>query len=422
MIDGDKEYKYIKPGDVICLQAGEHGNLKIRNLDGTAENPITIINYQGKVIITGSVNLSGGIHINNSSYLRLTGTGVSSECGSEFSTEEQNCGIEIFDTWKGVKLDSKEYLHHIEIDHISIHDTTTETLTRGIAFHPRPSQFIDTIYIHHNYVARTTGEGIYIGSEPNEKPFEELAKLTNVEISYNLVESIGFDGIKTKVVIGSLLIHHNIVLDTGLSNTPAHRGGIKMAMSNGLIFNNYVENSFEGIRMGRALDGANSQYYNNIVVNMSDVGISTKERNASIYNNTVINGGLSGIRAEGKSPLVYNNLVIGTTALAIIGPSGSVNNNLVANELQARFVDFAGGDFHLLPDSPAVDAGMDHPDLPDIDFDENPRSVGRAVDIGAYEYNPDLQSSFNGPGFQEQIAQVYQRDQYHGPRIKEFFD
>ncbi len=49
-----------------------------------------------------------------------------------------------------------------------------------------------------------------------------------------------------------------------------------------------------------------------------------------------------------------------------------------------RFVDFAKRDLHLLPDSPAIDAG----DVSDFatDFDGNPVPVGKSVDMGAFEF------------------------------------
>lgn len=43
-----------------------------------------------------------------------------------------------------------------------------------------------------------------------------------------------------------------------------------------------------------------------------------------------------------------------------------------------------GSDFHLRPDSPALDAGS-VPDAPPTDLEANPRPVGTGVDIGAYE-------------------------------------
>jgi len=59
------------------------------------------------------------------------------------------------------------------------------------------------------------------------------------------------------------------------------------------------------------------------------------------------------------------------------------NGNISANP------DFAGapqGNFQLLSNSPAINAGHNSPSLPPTDLAGNPRVVGGTVDMGAYEY------------------------------------
>jgi parallel beta-helix repeat protein len=54
-------------------------------------------------------------------------------------------------------------------------------------------------------------------------------------------------------------------------------------------------------------------------------------------------------------------------------------------QLDPKFVDFAGGDYHLLPDSPAIDAGASLLSVND-DYDGNPRPQLQGYDIGPFEY------------------------------------
>ena len=85
-------------------------------------------------------------------------------------------------------------------------------------------------------------------------------------------------------------------------------------------------------------------------------------------------------------------------------PAANINGTLF--EVNPLLSDPENGDFHLLPDSPAIDAGVTRrdvcranrcdPALPDTDFDGDARFVdgdglaGNAADIGADEYVPTL--------------------------------
>jgi hypothetical protein len=58
-----------------------------------------------------------------------------------------------------------------------------------------------------------------------------------------------------------------------------------------------------------------------------------------------------------------------------------------------RFLDQLNGDFHLTNNSPCIDAGDNlDPDLQTTDIEGNPRIVGPAVDMGAFEKYLDVAS------------------------------
>jgi hypothetical protein len=196
---------------------------------------------------------------------------------------------------------------------VAVERVSQEVETRGILMHPRPGQLISGIHIHHNFVTSTLAEGIYIGSEPHDQPFETLAKVERLEIDHNLVMDVGFDGIKVKVAVRDVAVHHNIIRNAGMSRTPAHQGGIKLAMSVGDYYNNIIIGAVEGIRMGRELDSVATRYFNNLVIDVIDVGIEADEDGAQIFNNIVAVSDGYGIRAKGVGATVTNNIVAEAT-------------------------------------------------------------------------------------------------------------
>jgi hypothetical protein len=61
-----------------------------------------------------------------------------------------------------------------------------------------------------------------------------------------------------------------------------------------------------------------------------------------------------------------------------------IPNNLI---MDPKLADPPGGDFHLKPGSPAIDAADATPS-PSIDFDGTARPQGPRADIGAFESHP----------------------------------
>lgn len=387
-VDGLGNYAQVRPGDTLCLPAGTRGNIRFYNLHGTAERPITIQNSGGRVRITGT-QYSEGIAIIKSSYIRITGTGTGNKCGSGYTPTQQECGIELDRTYKGIVIFTiSGGIGNIEIDHLHIHDTSTQVNSRGIVIRPVERQTISGIYVHHNYIFNTRGEGLYIGAEPHGQPLADLGKLENVEINHNLVEQTGYDGIKVKVAISNVQVHHNIVRNTGLRGALNHESGIQLAMSAGDIYNNFVATGIEGIAMGRPLSNPGTRYFNNIVVGSKNGGILAPENNPRIYNNTVVKSGTFGIKATGLNAQIYDNIVAGIPGTPIQGRASNIFNNYVGSITSAGFVDPNLNNFHLLPSSPAINAGRNSGVFPPIDYDNVKRPQGSRTDLGAFEFVP----------------------------------
>lgn len=172
--------------------------------------------------------------------------------------------------------------------------------------------------------------------------------------------------------------------------------------NNSIYANNRVWNTSTGggIQVG---GGTNSQVFNNITWNTNlgylpwykpgegsgiYVGISEPNngaRHSRVYNNTVVaNTGWCIMAYYGSGDIIKNNICWQN------GKNNTIlnaNNSVVENNLfvDPKFVNAAAGDFHLRPDSPAIDKGLTFSEITK-DFDGNPRPQGSAYDIGAYEF------------------------------------
>ncbi len=84
---------------------------------------------------------------------------------------------------------------------------------------------------------------------------------------------------------------------------------------------------------------------------------------------------------EGGDPQVVFIEGVGMIGLGTFtARTGQEENSLVADPL-------LDDDYHLPPDSPAIDAGMDRPQITE-DFEGDPRPLGEGYDIGADEFVP----------------------------------
>lgn len=151
-----------------------------------------------------------------------------------------------------------------------------------------------------------------------------------------------------------------------------------------LIRNNVIWNIVGPGTRGGGVDVAHHQGY--------------PARAVQVVNNTIFNVSQDGI-LMGKWDPVYgavieNNIVLlaGDTGIQIydVAQAGTVDYNAVYNvansyvgahdvQTDPRLVNPEAGDFHLLPDSPCIDAGD-----PTFDYSREPQPNGGRINIGAY--------------------------------------
>src|SRR5688500_12148192 len=70
----DGAAKGVKPGDIICLQAGARERVIFQNIRGSADKPVIIKNCGGRVLM-GGPNANSALIFWSSRYFRITGSG-----------------------------------------------------------------------------------------------------------------------------------------------------------------------------------------------------------------------------------------------------------------------------------------------------------------------------------------------------------
>jgi PKD repeat protein len=266
----------------------------------------------------------------------------------------------------------------------TVFEQNTAVEMGGGMFNLRASPVVRECRFTQNNANKGAGMRNYINSHPT---------VTNSVFEYNQAgeEGGGMDNRKNSnpVVTGSLFI----------GNSAASGGG---------GMHNYV---------GRADATGNPTIINSLFASNSAPAGSAMRNNdpdPNIINTTFVdNNGPAISSRNGSAPMLKNCIVwnnIGgpfggqTWDLAVITHSDIEGGYPgVGNvDLDPLFVNPAGSDYRLTADSPLIDAGANDPLLPATDLDGNPRIVGGAVDMGAYEFGvctPDEDLDNDGDGF-----------------------
>jgi parallel beta-helix repeat protein len=229
-------------------------------------------------------------------------------------------------------------------------------------------------------ITSSAGNGIYLSADTS-----------NVKIIYNIIIDCADNGIwvnQTPYWGGTFYIdiENNVVKNNriGISYNSSSQYG--ETILHGFAWNNILLENIDG---GIIIEGNrqnNVKVVNNVIYSNSADGIKiTSAGNPYISNNIVMKNGNYGITQNTTAaPTVAFNDVYNNTAGdyngVIVGP-GSIS-------VDPQFVDETNEDFHLLSNSPAIDAG-NSVNTPPEDIDGDIRPYG-GYDIGVDEYTGAL--------------------------------
>ncbi|NND65358.1 MAG: hypothetical protein HKM24_05270 [Gammaproteobacteria bacterium] len=386
-----------QPGDEIILNEGIYaqGCARRINNNGTAANPIIVRAADGAdVLITrplSSVSSKNNIEIQGS-YMEIRG--LRFQYGSQ--------GVRFMSSSNIVFEDNEVF----DMNH------TAFTMNSGST----DNFVIRNNHIHHAGIAGgSTGEGMYIGCHSGNCTARDHLIEGNHIHDLQSNGSGCSDGIELKFNSHSNIVRGNEVYNTSLGSSACpctFSYGHEIAGGEpNIIENNLLYNCAEGV-----LATSDTIIRNNVILDTTYAGIhiryqaptATGVENITVVNNTVYgshptcgrfntNGspnvtiannsfycaGSTAIAGGLGSPTLLNNYVDGGMSASSIDNVGFFDGGLAADQ----FVNPAGGDFHLKATSILIDAGNDNAsDLPTEDYDGNIRSIGAAVDVGAFEY------------------------------------
>lgn len=422
-IDGfTGDYSTIAPGDVIEFAPGTRGVITIRNLIGTAENPIIIQNGDGEVVINAPVNY--GMYLRNLSYVTISG-----------NAHDQAYGIRIERAW-GFGIFADAVTRHVHITHLKF-EVISGGSEFGIHFQTRSSTDTpydlngdgsndiynrDTVVCDYNRVSycyfdggvnRDMNMAMYLGnSSPEEMDGTyhcmEYPRYNYLEVDHNYITRTAWKPLQVGNVMEGGSIHDNTIVSCAGLGTEHIAININPSAGIRVYNNSIIDCPTIGIRS----TSNGGYYYNNLIYDCGDstaesyyaYGIVLDEasqvyypitENSYILNNTIISQqkyGIGSFASVGGLKWVQNNIILASAVAATSLPSDgtyTTDHNLISALISAGgFVDASNDNYQLAAGSDAIDAGVDVSGY-GITTDGTGvtnRLIGVATDLGCYEY------------------------------------
>ena len=364
----------VMAGDSVFVENGTYTGFDLRDKNGNSNAPIVFIALEENVMINQSGPIrNDGINVENADYIIIDGFIVNDMPGNG----------------NGIRV--------VLSDNCVVRNCSCDNnAERGIF-----TAFTDDILIEYNICTNSIDEhGIYV-SNSSDRPiirFNECFGNNNIGIHMNGDLSAGGDGI-----ISDALVYGNIIHDNNLAAGINMDGCQDPIIYNNLIYNNHLA---QGIALfqqdgGTVTNGA--LVFNNTIIVPSDGrwGILVRDganKNTDVYNNIIINQhawrGCISIENPSQFSSNYNIL---NDKMSDAGDGSSIPlsqwqtlgldlDSQLADPLSSLFVDPNNNDYHLAPNSQAIDAGTNSvTSVVNTDLDGNMRPMGNSFDIGCYE-------------------------------------
>ncbi|MFT5821396.1 MAG: hypothetical protein ACI8ZM_002649 [Crocinitomix sp.] len=369
----------VAAGDTVFVEDGDYAGFDLRDVSGTSENPIVYKTLGENVVINSSGPIrDDGINVEEANYIIVDGFTVNDMLGGG----------------NGIRF--------VIADNCIIRNCYCDgNAERGIF-----TGFTDDILIEYNICTNSIDEhGIYV-SNSSDRPiirFNECYGNNGAGIHMNGDLSAGGDGI-----ISDPLLYGNIISDNNGAAGINMDGIENPTLYNNLIYNNHSCQGIALFQQDGAIVTSGAKIFNNTIIVPEDGrwGILVKDGanvGTEVYNNIIINqhtwrGCIALEDSEGFSSdfNILNDKMSddgdgATISLTEWQALGFDENSELADDLYLIFAAADLDNFRLIEASQCIDAGTTFvADVVDNDLDNNPRPIGPAFDIGAYEYAAEL--------------------------------
>lgn len=216
----------------------------------------------------------------------------------------------------------------------------------------------------------------------------------DITIAYNICKEndIGIKvGAEAKDAVSeNIIVKNNLIYDSNSSGIQAGSDSVQMGWAsdceflNNTLYQNDIKQHYRGeINISKSRD---LKFRNNIIyTGPLNLAVVTEELGASnvidiSFNNNVYYG------PGGNPRLRFKGIDTGVIGLNMW--KSRTKQDSTSTIADPKFADPAKGNFHLLPNSPAIDQGDPAyvPESGERDMDGGPRIIGETVDCGAYEF------------------------------------
>lgn len=372
----------LTPGDILYVKSGTYPEsilswkTPIPNGESWGK-PITVSVYPGHAVTITPPNGHAFFWINDgqAKYLIING----------FIVDGQNHALH------GFKF--HENTRYVRIQNTEVKNSTISGIlvspVSGIS-NETHHEFIN-MKVHHNGESRLD-HGFYVGTSSNL--FEGNEVFSHPGYGFHIYHS------------KESTANHNMVRYNRVHNNSLDGWSCGILLSSGegnVAHSNIAYENFIGLCS--QYRSANAQIFNNIAYQNSAYGIYVghpSNQDSGVYNNTLYKNGIHGVFVGdgSRKAIVKNNIVHLNKTQNIFEQEPGLSEATFSNNFTADplFVNSLANDFHLQSGSPAIDSGVSVNGIT-LDYDRNPRIIGKAPDLGAFEMPVDSEAPAVPKGF-----------------------